>query len=142
MPADAFFESVMSTALAPDELIVAIRFPDATRHEGTAFRLFNRRHGDFAIVAVAACIALDGRRVAHLRLGIGGVEAVPVSLTALAAAQTARLADPAWVAEMAAAARDAVDAQDDGRITAGYRRELTEVLVGRALGAAIDRACA
>ncbi|MBE0546508.1 MAG: hypothetical protein IH627_02380, partial [Rubrivivax sp.] len=46
----------------------------------------------------------------------------------------------AWVAEVAAAARAAVDAQEDERIPALYRRELTETLVARALNAAIEAA--
>jgi len=138
--ADDFFVSVMTTAIEPDELLVSVRFPVEGRGEGAAFRLFNRRHGDFAIVAVAACAALDGDRVARLRLGVGGVEGAPRALHALAAAQPGRTADAAWIADVAAAARDAVDAQDDGRISALYRRELTETLVARALAAAIERA--
>ena len=139
LAAAGFFVSVMTTALAADELIVSVRFPATLANEGTAFRLFNRRRGDFAIVAVAAGLRLRGEQVERLRLGVGGVEPVPVLLADLAARQAGRTADAAWVAEMAAAARAAVDAQEDARIPALYRRELTEVLVARALGAAIER---
>ena len=57
-----FFVSAMTTALAPDELIVVDRFPKAVPGEAAAFRMFNRRHGDFAIVAVAATVASAGRQ--------------------------------------------------------------------------------
>jgi 2-furoyl-CoA dehydrogenase FAD binding subunit len=59
---------MLTTARAPDELIVAARFPvQATRR--VAFREVARRHGDFAMIAVAACI--DG--TGAVQIGIGGV---------------------------------------------------------------------
>jgi carbon-monoxide dehydrogenase medium subunit len=137
-----FFQAVLTTALEPDELVVGLRFPTRAPNEGAAFRLFSRRCGDFALVAVAATVQLDGGRVARLRLGIGGVEPAPVVLGELSARQSGRLADAAWRAEVAAAARAAVDAQDDERIPALYRRELTETLVARALEAAVGAAAA
>jgi carbon-monoxide dehydrogenase medium subunit len=140
VPATEFFLAVMTTALAADELIVAVRFPALRPGEGTAFRLFSRRCGDFALVSVATSLALERGRVGRLRLGVGGVEPVPVALAGLAAQQAGQSADEAWVAAVAAAAHDAVDAQDDGRLSALYRRELTETLVARALRTAIQRA--
>jgi len=137
LSAAEFFVSVMTTELAADELIVAVRFPALLPGEGAAFRLFNRRHGDFAIVSVAASVQVNGGRVARLRLGVGGVEPVPVHLDELAARQAGRTPDAAWVAEMAAGASAAVEAENDERITALYRRELTESLVARALAAAL-----
>jgi carbon-monoxide dehydrogenase medium subunit len=135
-----FFVSVMTTALEPDELIVAVRFPVADEREGQAFRLFSRRCGDFAIVSVAASLQLRAGQVERLRLGVGAVEAVPKLLDDLSARQRGRRADAAWAAEVAAAARDAVEPEDDDRIPALYRRELTETLVARALTAALERA--
>ena len=139
VPAREFFVSVMTTTLEPDELIVAVRFPALQRGEGTAFRVFNRRHGDFAMVSVAASVQMSGSRLGWLRLGIGGVEAVPVHLDELASQQSGRNADAAWVAEVAAKAASAVQPEDDERIPALYRRELTETLVARALAAALQR---
>jgi carbon-monoxide dehydrogenase medium subunit len=140
LPASEFFVSVMTTALEPDELIVAVRFPVVAAQEGQAFRLFSRRSGDFALVSVAASLRLQGGRVAQLRLGIGAVEAVPLALTDLAARQVGRVPDAAWIAEVAAAARAAIDPEDTPRIPALYRRELAETLVARALATALERA--
>jgi 2-furoyl-CoA dehydrogenase FAD binding subunit len=53
LTADQFQTGVLSTAREPDELVVAAHFPASTRG-GTAFREIGRRHGDFAIVGVAA----------------------------------------------------------------------------------------
>ena len=135
-----FFVSVMTTALAPDELIVGVRFPAAATGEGQAYRMFNRRSGDYAIVSVAASLQLHAGLVQRLRLGVGAVEPVPVLLADLCAAQQGHGADAAWVTEVAAAARMAVQVEDDERMPAVYRQELVETLVSRALTALMDRA--
>jgi carbon-monoxide dehydrogenase medium subunit len=140
VPAADFFVSVMTTALAPDELIVAVRLPAAAAQEGQAYRMFNRRSGDYAIVSVAATLQLQGGRVERLRLGVGAVEPAPVLLADLCAAQHGRRADAAWISELAAAARTAVQAEDDERTPAVYRQELIETLVARTLTALVDRA--
>jgi len=54
LPANEFQQGMLMTAREPDELITAVRFP---RHNaGVAFREVARRHGDFAIIAVAAMV--------------------------------------------------------------------------------------
>lgn len=67
--ASEFQQGMLATARAPDELIVAARFPVRAAHRRCAFREVARRHGDFAIVAVAAVVDADGA----VRLGVGGV---------------------------------------------------------------------
>ena len=63
---------MMTTAREGDELIVAVRFP--VHGKGVAFREVARRHGDFAMVAIATYI--DGKD--SIRLGVGGVASTPV----------------------------------------------------------------
>lgn len=135
-----FFLSAMTTALAPDEIIRSVFFPKMGAREGSSFQLFNRRHGDFAIVAVAASVVLQGDRVAQLRLGLSGVAAVPRNCEDIARPFTQRVADTRWAAEVALAVREAVNPEDDPRISALYRMELTQTLVERALLRAIERA--
>jgi len=72
LKASAFQVDMLTTAREPDELIVAVRFP--VHGKGAAFREVARRHGDFAMVAVAALA--DGK--GNARLGVGGVAAKPV----------------------------------------------------------------
>jgi 2-furoyl-CoA dehydrogenase FAD binding subunit len=62
---------MLTTAREADELITAVRFP--VHGKGAAFNEVARRHGDFAMVAVAAVVS--GR---DIRLGVGGVAATPV----------------------------------------------------------------
>ena len=131
IPAKDFFISLMTTALEPDEIIVAARFPKAAPREAHAYLQFSRRRGDFAIVAVAATLLLDSHnRVKRLRLGIGGVEDKPVALNDRTEGQ---FANAEWASAVAKSARDAVAPTDNPRVPALYRRELVEVLTRRAL---------
>jgi 2-furoyl-CoA dehydrogenase FAD binding subunit len=72
LAANNFQRDMLTTAREPDELITAVRFPG--HGKGTAFREVARRHGDFAIIAVAAVI--DGKDDA--RLGIAGMAGTPI----------------------------------------------------------------
>jgi 2-furoyl-CoA dehydrogenase FAD binding subunit len=73
LPAEEFQKDMLETACEADELITAVRFP-VTSGRGAAMREVARRHGDFAIVAVAA-LAENGGAV---QLGVAGVSAKPV----------------------------------------------------------------
>jgi 2-furoyl-CoA dehydrogenase FAD binding subunit len=73
LPAREFQRGMLMTARRPNELITAVRFPIQTGHQ-VAFREIARRHGDFAIVAIAA--VADGNRV---RLGVGGMAGKPAT---------------------------------------------------------------
>jgi 2-furoyl-CoA dehydrogenase FAD binding subunit len=71
--ADAFQQDMLTTAREPDELIAAVRFP-VLEGKGVAFREVARRHGDFAMIAVAAIS--DNRGAAML--GVGGMAGKPM----------------------------------------------------------------
>ncbi len=73
LAAAEFQLDMLSTACEPDELITAVRFPVA-RSRGAAFREVARRHGDFAIIAVAAVV--EGADT--IRLGVGGMAGKPI----------------------------------------------------------------
>lgn len=73
LAAGEFQTGMLSTARRPDEILVTARFPVVRPGQGFAFREIARRHGDFAIVALAA--VADGNDV---RLGVGGVADRPV----------------------------------------------------------------
>jgi 2-furoyl-CoA dehydrogenase FAD binding subunit len=69
-----FQRGMLTTAREPDELITAVRFPVQTGNR-VAFREVARRHGDFAIVAIAASVEspVATARGEVVRVGIGGV---------------------------------------------------------------------
>jgi 2-furoyl-CoA dehydrogenase FAD binding subunit len=84
VPAAEFQQGMLATARQPDELVAAVRFP--VREGGAAFREVARRHGDFAIVAVAALAEGDG----GIRLGVAGMADRP-AVRRLPAADNASL---------------------------------------------------
>jgi 2-furoyl-CoA dehydrogenase FAD binding subunit len=67
LAADDFQQGMLATAREPDELITAVRFP--VMAGGVGFREVARRHGDFAIVAVAAVVEDAG----SIRIGVAGM---------------------------------------------------------------------
>ena len=67
LAADDFQQGMLATAREPDELITAVRFP--VMSGGVGFREVARRHGDFAIVAVAAVMEGAG----SIRIGVAGM---------------------------------------------------------------------
>jgi aerobic carbon-monoxide dehydrogenase medium subunit len=139
--AQQFFQGVFATALASDELVTAVRFPPLAPREGWGYRSFTRRHGDFAIVAVAATLELaPSGTIAQLRLALSGVCDTPVALGDLAKAQRGRAPDETWVREVAAAAASSFEPPGDLQASAAFRNELAGVLTEHALADALRRA--
>jgi len=140
VPAEQFFVSYLTTALAPNELLVEVRFPTARPRTGYAFAEFARRHGDFALVGVAAVVERDQtRRCRDVRLVFTGVGPVPLLFTdEKGQLRGESLTDKATnaFAEHAAAS---LNPESDIHASAEYRRELASVLAGRALGVAAMR---
>ncbi len=132
VPADKFFVAAMTTALAPDEIIRCVRFPKTTA-EGSAFQMFNRRHGDFAIVTAAVSLAMEGDRIAKVRLGVGGAEAVPRQADDLVPDWIGQKPQADWAEVAAQSVAAALEPEESSRIPAPYRKELACTLVRQAL---------
>lgn len=125
LPAAAFQQDMLTTARAADEMIAAVRFP-VLRGRGVGFREVARRHGDFAIVAVAA-LAEPGA----VRLAVAGASGRPQVRTL-----------PADGEALAAAVQDfaaALEGYDDLHASAAMRRDLVRnlapLVVAQARGA-------
>ncbi len=139
--AGQFFVSYLTTALAANELLVEVRFPSVQPRTGYAFVEFARRHGDFALVGVAAIVEQeDDRRCRDVRLAFTGVGPVPVLVTDESGRLRGESLTPRAIENFAGAA--AAELKPDSDLHAGteYRRELAVVLAGRALGLAAARA--
>jgi carbon-monoxide dehydrogenase medium subunit len=133
------FQGYVTTSLAPDELIVEVRLPASSPGAGWAFEELSRRHGDFAIVGIAALVAGDGRRCAMARLVAAGAGPVPVRLRAAEEMlERDGLSDEA-IEAAARRAAELVHPDSDIHASAAYRRNLTRVLTGRAVRRAVSR---
>ena len=73
--ASAFFQGVMTTALAEDELLVKVRLPLLAADTRWGFYEFNRRAGDFAVAMALATFRIAQGVIVDPRVGVGGVEA-------------------------------------------------------------------
>jgi carbon-monoxide dehydrogenase medium subunit len=131
-----FFAGFLTTALEPDELLVEVRLPAMAKGHGVAFHELARRHGDFALVGVAAAVALDGGRIADARLAFIGVGGAPVR--AREAEKVLVGAEPGaeLFAEAAETAKGELDPAGDSHASAEYRRRVAGVLAQRALAEA------
>jgi aerobic carbon-monoxide dehydrogenase medium subunit len=136
--ASELFQSYLTTSLAPDEMLVEVGLPAMPDGAGFAFEEFSRRHGDFAIVGIAATVVRQGERCTA-RLVTAGVGPAP---TRLRQAEEILERDGFSDAAIEAAARRAaelVEPDTDIHASAAYRRNLTRVLTGRALRRAVAR---
>ncbi len=95
---DQFFLRYLTTAVEPSELLVELRLPATPAAMGSAFVEVSRRHGDFALVGVAATVTLDaGGACTAARLALTGVGPTPVlAQPALAPLLGAKPARPRW----------------------------------------------
>jgi carbon-monoxide dehydrogenase medium subunit len=135
-----FSTGFMATALAPDEVIVAIELPTWRADHGYGFREFARRHGDFALAGAAALLEVDaGGVVRRAALTLFGVAVNPVVLRAAAETLTGKPFGAALI-QTAATAAKLIEPISDIHASAEYRRHLAQVLVLRALTDAARRA--
>jgi aerobic carbon-monoxide dehydrogenase medium subunit len=138
--ADDFFAGYFTTTLEPDEVLSSIRFPNAPSGTGVSVQEMARRHGDFAMVAVAAAVTMAGDAIGDARLALINVADRPVrALDAEAALRGSSPTDDTIVAAADAATRD-LSPVSDLHASAAYRRTVAAVLVRRALTEAVGRA--
>jgi CO/xanthine dehydrogenase FAD-binding subunit len=135
-----FYHGYLLTDIAPDELLVAIDFRLPPADCGWCCTEIARRHGDFAIVAVAVLLDFgrDGS-VNFARVALGGVGPAPVRAAAAEEALMGMTPAPELFRQAGDAAGNAVDPPADIHASAAYRRHLTGVLVRRALATAASR---
>jgi CO/xanthine dehydrogenase FAD-binding subunit len=142
LPAVEFFAGPMMTNLRPDECLEEIHWPVwRERKTGSAFIEISRRHGDFAMVAAAAQIAVDDDgHCTRVTFGIGGAAPMPVAFPELARHLVGQSLDNAKARAMAQEAAAALEPESDIHASAAYRRHLAGVLVRRVLQQAYDAA--
>ncbi|MFY9684482.1 MAG: xanthine dehydrogenase family protein subunit M [Pseudolabrys sp.] len=123
--ADAFFKGLFETALRPQEMITAVRVPAADKATRVGFAELVRRHGDYAIVGLAASARADGKgHLADVRLAYFGVGDIPVR------PKKAEAALANGDIDAAVKALD-LDPHDDVQATAKTKKHLAGVLLRR-----------
>ncbi|MFM9105279.1 MAG: FAD binding domain-containing protein [Chloroflexota bacterium] len=143
IPAGDFFTGFLSTALDPDEIVVAIDIPALpARSGGSYLKLANQASG-YAVVGVAAVVSLDGNgRCASARIGVTGAVTPAARARRAEEALAGQALDAAAISAAATLTSDGLDILADLHASAEYRRRVLAGLAGRALRAAASAASA
>ena len=141
IPAREYFKGTFETALAPNEIVVEIRFPAPAGRSGSAYAKFAHPASGFAIVGVAAVVGLkaDGT-VERAAIGVTGAAAGPFRATAAERALVGTRADASAVDAAAAKAADGVTMLSDLTASSEFRKQLVTVHARRAVERAVERA--
>jgi aerobic carbon-monoxide dehydrogenase medium subunit len=140
IPAAEWFEGYLTTSRRPDELLVEVRFPAAEPGTGTSFQEVARRHGDFAIVGLAASLTLSAGAISDARLAFANVSDVPVRATGAEDLLVGESPSAELFDEAARRATAGIDPPGDLHGSPEYRKKVAATLVRRGLRAAADNA--
>jgi carbon-monoxide dehydrogenase medium subunit len=140
IPAGDFFRGLMTTALRPDEVLSEVRFHLPPPGAGWAILEMTRRHGDFALVGVAALVERGAdRTVREAHLALFGVGPTPVRATAAERVLAGQAPAPAVLQRAADLVVETIRPDADLHASAEDRRRVAGVLTRRALALAVER---
>lgn len=128
-----YFQGIMATSLAADELLAEVRLPLRAADTRFGFYEFSRRAGDYALGMALVAYRVAGGKIAEARVGLGGIEGWPRRIAAAEAALNGHAPTPETFRAAAKAASDAVDPLEDAQTSAAYRRDLAGTVTFRAL---------
>jgi aerobic carbon-monoxide dehydrogenase medium subunit len=138
---DSFFQGYLETDLAADEMLVQIRIPPDPAHSGTAFVEVSQRHGDFALVGVAARVTLDRRDACTaVSIVLTGVDTRPLRAHEAEAALVGTRLTAEDLRAAASVTASNLTPGSDMHASAEYRKRAAQALTERALAAALERA--
>ncbi len=129
-----FFTGLMTTALPPGACLTGLRFPVWQGKVGSGFHEVNARRSDFAFVAAAAQVELDGGgNCKRIAIGVGAATETPIRLDAAERELTGGALDEASVGKAVRAALADIAPLDDLHASAEYRRRAASALAVRAV---------
>jgi CO/xanthine dehydrogenase FAD-binding subunit len=135
-----FFLGALTVDLAASEIITGIVLPKLPPRTGWGFEEVARRHGDFALAAVAAILTVSGGATEQARIALTGVGPTALRATESEGLLIGHALGPDLVSRVIAAVRATIKPETDLHASSDYRRHLAGVLTGRALAAAWRRA--
>jgi carbon-monoxide dehydrogenase medium subunit len=138
IPAAEFFQGPFSTALEPDEILTEVRLPAFAG--GHAFDEFARTHGNFAVVGIAALVAVDEGRVTRAAIAASGLGPVPMRLSAAEEALVGAAPDAAAIDAAVDAGTAGLEPSGDLHAGTATRIDIARACLRRALERAVERA--
>jgi carbon-monoxide dehydrogenase medium subunit len=136
--AGEFFAGIYQTALEAEELLVAVELPIPAKNSMHFFHEFTRRHGDYAIVGLAAQALVKDGGFAELRLGFFAVGDRPVLARSAGKLVDVRITSAA-LSEACSALGQELDPLEDQQATPAMRRHLAGVLLARCVSSLLGR---
>jgi CO/xanthine dehydrogenase FAD-binding subunit len=141
IPVGELFAGPKLNSLGRGELVTAIRIPEPPEGSGASFQKLGRRRGStLSVVNAAAYVELDGGRCSAARLALGAIAATPIRVAPAEGLLVGRKPIEAVVEAAASACRECVSPVDDIRGSAVYRRDMSAVLMRRAIKGSLRRA--
>jgi carbon-monoxide dehydrogenase medium subunit len=137
--ADDFFLGTYMTALADDEILVAIRVPAFAPGTGWAYEKLKRKTGDWATAGAAVVLRMAGGQVTAVRIALTNVAPTAIRVPAAEAALLGQPLNAATLAAASAAVQAAADPAEDLRGDIAYKTAMAGQMVKRALLAAAAR---
>lgn len=134
--ADNFFIAQMTTAIEPEEILVAIEIPSMQDKDASGFSEFARRRGDFALASAATVLRGSG----EVRVAIGGLSQRAQRAAKAEALLAGKTITPELAARAAETAAAEVEAGSDLHASEAYRRSLIATQVRQALADATSPA--
>lgn len=134
---DGFFKALMTTALGADEVITEVRIPACAANVGCAYMKFPHPASRFAVVGVAAAIAVDGGKASRASIGITGAGTRALRARGVEAALQGKALDADTIRAAAEHAPEGVDVQADLQGSVEYKQHLLKVFARRAIEAAV-----
>lgn len=131
------------TVLEAGELLVSIEVPKPAANSGAAYtRFIPRNEMDIAVAGVGVFVQLDasGQNFESARIALASVGPTPILASAAGDSLAGKPVNDETIAAAAALAKDAATPITDMRGTIEQRRQLVEVLTGRMIKQAVERA--
>ncbi|MBM3292031.1 xanthine dehydrogenase family protein subunit M [Candidatus Bathyarchaeota archaeon] len=133
MPLEEFFKGPKISALKSDELLIGIKVPISGNGCSAFKRIGRRKSFTLSIVNAAAFVERDGDSIKNLRLSIGSVAPTPLRMKKVEKEFIGSKLNHQTLTEIGQACSGQVNPIDDVRGTAEYRRDISSVLIKRAL---------
>ena len=128
-----FFTGLYSTDLQDDELIVACELPLKTGTHAFAFDELARRHGDYAVVGLAATAQVKATGLQHVRLAWLGAVSQPYRSTQTEALLEGQVLSEALITQAMQCLKDDMLTEADLTHSAAAKSHLAGVMLKRAL---------
>jgi carbon-monoxide dehydrogenase medium subunit len=138
IPAADFFQGPFTTALESDEILTEVRLPQFAG--GHAFVEFARTHGNFAVVGVAALVAVTEGTVTRVAVAASGVGPTPLRLTAAEQALNGAVPDGAAIGAAVDAGTAGLQPAADLQGSAATRIDIARAVLRDAIERAAERA--